>query len=155
MPSIFHPFYCQTIIHHSCEYRFIYTYVCMFSSVQSLSHVWLFATPWTAAYQASLSISNSQSLLKLMFIESVIPSNHLTSVTPFSFCLQSFPASGSFQMSQFLPSALEFQLQHQSLQWIFPLGLTASISLQSKGLPRVFSKITLQKHQLLNDQLDL
>ena len=47
------------------------------SSVQSLSRVWLFATPWTAAHQASLSITNSQSLLKLMFIESVTPSNHL------------------------------------------------------------------------------
>ena len=48
-----------------------------FHSVQLLSHVWLFATPWTAARQASLSITNSQSLLKLMFIESVMPSNHL------------------------------------------------------------------------------
>ena len=48
-----------------------------FSSVQSLSHVWLFVTPWTAAHQASLSITNSQSLLKLMSIESVMPSNHL------------------------------------------------------------------------------
>ena len=46
------------------------------SSVQSLSRVWLFATPWTAAHQASLSITNSQSLLRLMFIESVMPSNH-------------------------------------------------------------------------------
>ena len=48
-----------------------------FSLVQSLSHVWLFATPWTAAHQTSLSITSSWSLLKLMFIESVIPSNHL------------------------------------------------------------------------------
>ena len=72
-----------------------------FSSVQSLSHVQLFATPWTAARQASLSITNSQSLLKLMSIESVMPSNHLI---PFSSRLQSFPASGSFQMSQFFVS---------------------------------------------------
>ena len=49
----------------------------MFSSVQSLSRVWLFATPWTAAHQASLSITSSQSLLKLMFIESVMPSNQV------------------------------------------------------------------------------
>ena len=48
-----------------------------FSSVQSLSGVWLFATPWTTARQASLSITNSQSLLKLMSIESVMPTNHL------------------------------------------------------------------------------
>ena len=66
------------------------------SSVQSLSHVQLFAAPWTAAHQASLSITNSQSLLKLMSIESVMPSN-------FS-CLQSFPASGSFPLSQFFAS---------------------------------------------------
>ena len=52
--------------------------VAQFNSVQSLSRVWLFATPWTAAHQASLSITNTQSLLKLMSIESVMPSNHLT-----------------------------------------------------------------------------
>ena len=65
------------------------------SSVQSLSCVQLFAAPWTAARQASLSIINSQSLLKLMSIESVMPSNHLIVCHPFLF-LQSFPASGSF-----------------------------------------------------------
>ena len=64
----------------------------------------LFATPWTAARQASLSITNSQSLLKLMSIESVVPSSHLIFVVPFSSCLQCFPASGSFQMSQFFAS---------------------------------------------------
>ena len=73
------------------------------SSVQSLSHVWLFATPWTAAHQASLSITNSQSLLKLMSIESVMPSKHLILI-PFSSRLQSFPASGSFQINQFFAS---------------------------------------------------
>ena len=57
------------------------------------------ATPWTAAHQASLSITNPQSLLKLMSIESAMPSNHLILCHPFS-CLQSSPASGSFQMSQ-------------------------------------------------------
>ena len=67
------------------------------SSVQLLSCVRLFATPWTAACQASLSITNSRSLLKLMSIELVKPSNYLL-------CLQSFPASGSFQMSQFFAS---------------------------------------------------
>ena len=67
-----------------------------FKSVQSLSHVWLFVTPWTAAYQTSLSITNSQSLFKLMSIEFMMPSNHLILCIPFSSCLQSFPASGSF-----------------------------------------------------------
>ena len=69
-----------------------------FSSVQSLSRVRLFATPLTAASQASLSITNSQSLLKLMSIQSMMPSNNLV---PFSSCLQFFPASGSFPMSVF------------------------------------------------------
>ena len=73
------------------------------SSVQSLSHDRLFVTPWTAACQAFLSITNSWSLLKLTSIESVMPSNHFILVVPFS-CLQSFPASGSFPMSQFFLS---------------------------------------------------
>ena len=76
----------------------------MFSSVQLLSCVRLFATPWTAACQASLSITNSQSLLKLMSIESVMPSNHLIFCWPLSSCLQSFPASGSFPVSQLFTS---------------------------------------------------
>ena len=75
-----------------------------FSSVQSLSHAWLFAAPWTAAHQASQSITNSRSLLKLMSIESVMPSNHLILCSSFSSCLQSFPASGSFPMSRFFLS---------------------------------------------------
>ena len=65
------------------------------SSVQSLSHVWLFVTLWIAAHQASLSITNSRSLLKLMSIEPVMPSSHLILCRP-----QSLPASGSFPMSQ-------------------------------------------------------
>ena len=69
-----------------------------------LIRVQLFATPWTAACQASLSITNSQSLLKLMSIELVIPSNLQSSVIPFSSCLQSFPESGSFLMNQFFAS---------------------------------------------------
>ena len=73
-----------------------------FSSVQSLSHVRLFATPWIAARQASLSIINSQSLLKLMSIELVMPSNHLILCHPFS-CPQSLPASRSFPMLSISP----------------------------------------------------
>ena len=72
--------------------------------------------------QASLSITNSRSLLKQMFIESVMPSNHLILCRPLFSCLQSFPASGSFPRSQFFPSGSQtigFQLQHQSFRWIF------------------------------------
>ena len=72
-----------------------------FSSVQSLSNVQLFVTPWTTAFRASLSITSSWSLPKLMSIELVMPSNHLILCRPFSFCPQSFPASGAFPMSQF------------------------------------------------------
>jgi len=131
------------------------------SSVQSLSHIWLFATPWTTACQASLSITNSWSLLKLMSIESVIPSNHFIFYLPFS-CFQSFPASESFPMNHFftsgsqnigaLASASVFPMNSQDG---FPLGLTALISLWSKGLSRVFSNTTVQNHQYFCTQLSL
>ena len=75
-----------------------------FSSVQSLSRVWLFATPWTAEHQASLSITNSWSLLKLTPLRQWCHATISSSIVPFSSHLQSFPASGSFQMSQFLAS---------------------------------------------------
>ena len=139
--------------------------ILQFSSVQSLSHVWLFATPWTTTCQASLFITNFQSLLKLMSIESVMPSNHPTvssSVVPFFSCLQFFPASGSFQMSQFFTSggqsigvstsASVFLMNSQD--W-FPLGWTGLISLQSKGLSRVFSNTTVQKLQFFGIQRSL
>ena len=74
------------------------------SSVQSLSHVWLFVTPWTAAHQVFLSITNSQSLLRLMSIASVMPSNHLILCHLPLFFPQSFPASGSLQTSQLFAS---------------------------------------------------
>ena len=70
-----------------------------FSSVQSLSCVRLFVTPWTAACQSCWSFAISLSFLKLMSFESVMPSNHLVLCRPF-LCLQSFPASGSFPVSQ-------------------------------------------------------
>ena len=75
-----------------------------FSSVQLLSCVQLLVTPWTAVCQASLSFTISQSLLKFMSIELVMPSNHLVVYWPFSSCLQSFPASGSLPMHQFFVS---------------------------------------------------
>ena len=74
------------------------------ASVQLLSRVWLFATPQTAAHQASLSITNFQSLLKLMSIKSVMPSNHLILCRPLLLLPSIFPTSGPFQMSQFFTS---------------------------------------------------
>ena len=73
-------------------------------AVQLLSHVQLFVNPWTAVHQASLSFTISWGLLKLMSIESVVPSNRLVPIVPFSSCLQSFSASGSFLMSQLYAS---------------------------------------------------
>ena len=168
------------------------------------------ATPWNAAHQASLSFTISQSFLKLMSIESMMPSNHLilcfpfydccsvaqscptlcdpmncstpspgagsnscplsrwchptisSSVIPFSSCLQSFPASGSFLMSQLFisggqstgASALASVLPMNIQDW-FPLELAGLISLRSKGLSRVFSNTTVQRHQFFNTQPSL
>ena len=93
------------------------------SSVQSLSRVPLFTTPWIAARQASLSITNSRSSLKLVSIESVMPSSHLILCRPPS---PSAPNSSQHQgLSQWVNSShevakvLEFQLQHQFFQWTF------------------------------------
>ena len=91
----------------------------VFSSVQLLSHVQLFVTPWTTEHQASLSTTNSQSLPKLMSIESVMPSNHLILCHPFSSCLQFFPASGSFLRSQLFASVHFSSVQSLSRVWLF------------------------------------
>ena len=115
--------------------------------VQSLSRVQLFVTPWIAAPQASLSFTISWSLLKLMSIELVMPSNHLILCCPFSSCLQSFLASGSFPMSQFFASSgqsigasASASVLPMNIQGWFPLGLTGLSSLLSIGLSRVLEK---------------
>ena len=127
---------------------FLY-YAYQFSSVQSLSRVRFFATPWTAARQASLSITNSQSLLKLMPIESVIPSVS-SSVVPFSSHLQSFPPSRSSHMSQFFPSdgqslgvLASASVLPMNIQDWSPLGLVGSyISFSHKIIPGSFHSIS-------------
>ena len=132
----------------------------VFSSVQSLSRVWLFATPWIAALQASLSITNSRSSLRLMSIESVMPSSHLILCRPLSCCPQSLPVSESFPMSQLFAwggpstgvSALASFLPKKSQGWS-PSEWTGWISLKSKGLSRVFSNTTVQNHQFFGFQL--
>ena len=129
------------------------------SSVQLLSHVRLFATPWTKARQASLSITNSWSLLKLMSIESVMPSNHLILCCPLllmppvppsirffsnesTLCMR-WPKIGVSALASFPPK----KSQGSSSEW------TGWISLQSKGLSRVFSNTTVQKRQFFGAQL--
>ena len=131
-----------------------------FRSVQSLSHVRLFATPWITACQASLCITNSQSSPNLMSIKSVMRSSHLILCCPFSSCSQSLPASESFPMSQLFAwggqsigvLALASVLPKKSQDWS-PLEWTGWISLQSKGLSRVFSHTTVQKHQFFGTEL--
>ena len=116
------------------------------------SHVKLFVTPWTAACQASLSFTISQSLLKIMLIESI--------QLRFSSHLQSFPASVSFLMSQLFASGDQSigasglaSVLPMNIQDSFPLRWTGWISLQSKRLSRVFSNTTVQKHQFFSVSL--
>ena len=131
----------------------------IFRSDQLLSRVRVFATPWIAALQASLSITNSQSSLRLTSIESVMHPAISSFVIPFSSCPQSLAASESFPMSQLFAwggqstevSALTSFLPKKSQGWS-PSEWTGWISLQSKGLSRVFSNTTVQKHQFLGTQ---
>ena len=138
----------------------MYIYIYQFSSVQSLSHVRLFETPWIAARQASLSITNSWTLPKPMSIELVMPSSHLMLCHPL-LLLPSIPPSIKVFSNESIfswgdqsigvsasASVLPMNTQHWS-----PLGWTGWISLQSKGLSRVFSNTTLQKHQFFGTQL--
>ena len=129
------------------------------SSVQSLSRVQLFATPRTAACRASLAITNSWSSFKLMSIESVMPSNHLILCRPLLLpsiflSIRVFPMSQCFASGgqNIGVSASASVLPMKTQDW-FPLGWTGWISLQSKGLSRVFSNTTVQKHQFFGTQL--
>ena len=160
-----------------------YYILVQFSSVQSLSCVWLFVTPWTAARQASLQfshsvVSNSLRLLESRHTRPSCPSQTLrvysnswpscrwchpamsSSVIPFSSCPQSLPSSGSFPTSQLfawggqsIGVSASTSVLPMSTQDISSLGWTGWISLQSKGLSRVFSNTTVQKHQLFSAQL--
>ena len=125
-------------------------------------HVQLFATPWTVACQAFLSITNSWTLLKFMSIESVMLSSHRILYCPLSSCLQSFLASGSSLVSQFFPSggqsigaSASASILSMNIQDWFPLGLIGLISLKSNQLSRVFSNTTVQNHQFFIVQLSL
>ena len=132
-----------------------------FSSLHSLSHIQFFVTPWTVARQASLSITNSQSLLKLMSIELVMPSNHLILCRPLLLPPSIFPSIRVFSNESVL-----------HIRWPKYWSFSFSISLSSeysgliffrmdwldllvKGLSRVFSNTTVQKHQFFSAQLSL
>ena len=144
------------------EKRVMYSIIChcQFSSVQSLSRVWLFVTPWTSARQASLSITNFWSSLRLTSIESVMASSHLILCRPLLLLPPIPPSIESFPMSQLfawggqsiIVSPLASFLPKNTQGWS-PSEWTGWISLQSKGLSRVFSNTTVQKHQFFGTQL--
>ena len=132
------------------------------SSIQLLSHVWLFATPWTATRQASVSITNSQSLLKLMSIESVMPSNHIFLCHPLLLLPSVFPSIRVFSNE----SALHIRWPKY---WSFTFSISPSneysgmISfrmdwldlLTVQGTLKSLSNTTVQKHQFFGTQLSL
>ena len=131
-------------------------------SVQLLRHVRPFAAPWTAARQASLPITNSQSTPKPTSIESVMPSSHLTLCRPLLLLPSIFPSIRVSSNESALPIrwpkywSFSFSIspsnEHSEL---ISLGWTGWTSLQSKGLSRVFSNTTVQKHQFFSAQLSL
>ena len=133
-----------------------------FSSVQSLSWARLFATPWTAKRQASLSITNSWSPSKPMSIESVVPSNLLILCCPLLLLSSIFPSIRVFSNESAScirwPKYWSFSFnirpsnEHPEL---ISLRWTGWISLQFKGLSIVFSKTTVKKYQLFGAQLSL
>ena len=129
------------------------------SSVQSLSCIRLFATPWTAARQACLSITNSQSLLKLMSIELVMPSSHLILCHPLLLPPSIFPSIRVFSNELVLcvrwPKYWSFSFSISPSNEYSGLISLSWISLLSKGLSRVVSNTTVQKHQFFGTQLSL
>ena len=132
------------------------------SSVQSLSRVQLFAAPWTAARQASLSITNSQSVLKLMSIKLVMPSNSLIVCQPLLLLPSIFPSIRVFSNESVLRSRwpkywnFHFSISlSKEYSGLISFRMDCWISLQSKGLSRVFSNTTFQKHQFFSTQPSL
>ena len=132
------------------------------SSVQALSHVRPFVTPWTEAHQAFLSITNSWSLLKLMSIKLVMSSNHLILCHLLLLPPSIFPSIRVFSNESVLhimwSKYLSFSLSISSSKeysGLVSLGLTSLISFQSKGVSRVFSNTTVQKYQFFGTQLSL
>ena len=133
-------------------------YYLVFSSVQSLSWVWLFATPWITAHQDSLSITNSWSSLRFTSIESEMPSSHLILCRYLLLLLPPIPPSIKIFCNESTlcirwPKywSFSFSISPNTQDWS-PLEWTGWISLQSKGLSRVFSNTTVQKHQFFCSQ---
>ena len=148
-------------VYCSINANLLVLFTALFISVQWLSCVQLFAALWIAACQASMSITNSQSLLKLMSIESVMPSNHLIlcclllhppSIFP---SIRVFSNESAFRIRWPKYWSFSFNISPSNeYSGVTPLGLTSWI-LQSKGLSRVFPNTTVQKHQFFGARLSL
>ena len=150
VPSLSHPVYILLLRSSSHVFAFVF---------QSLSHVQIFANPWTAACQASLSFTVSWSLLKFMSIESVMLSNHLVLCHPLLLLPSTFPSIRVFSNELALhirwPKYWSFSFSisitpSSEYSGLISFGLTGLISLQSKGLSRVFSNTTNQSTFLFN-----
>ena len=133
-----------------------------FNSVQSISRVQLFAIPWTAACQASLSITNSQSLLKFMSVVLVMPSNHLILCHPLLLPPSVFPSIKVFSNESILcirwPKYWSFNFSispSNEYSGLISFRMDWMDLLKSKGLARVFSNTTVQKHQFFTVQFSL
>ena len=143
----------QAIIQVVATLLLQYCWWTSFFVVRLLSCVQLFATPWTAVCQASLSFTLSRSLLKFMSIESVMSSNHLILCLPFLFLPSIFPSIRAFSNELALHIrwskywSFSFSISPCNIQGWFPWGLTGLISLLSKGLSRVFFRTTVWKCQ--------
>ena len=130
------------------------------SAVQLLSHVWFFVTPWAAAGQTPLSITNSWSLLKFLSIESVMPSNLLILCRPLLLLPSIFSSIRTFSSESVIrirwPKYWCFSFSispSNEYSGLISLRIDCLVSLQSKGLSRVFSNKTVRKYQLFNPQL--
>ena len=137
-------------------------FLCGLSVQFSRSVVSNSATPWTATHQASLPITNSQSLFKLMCIELVMPSNHFILCCPLLFLPSIFPSIRVFSNELALrirwPKYWSFSFNispSSEYSGLIPFRIDSLISLQSRGLSRVFSNTTVQKHQFFSAQLSL
>ena len=147
------PIIWKFLVLFSWQYSYLYKFNKNLSSVQSLSHVWLFAIPRFAACQASLSFCNSFSLIKLMSIQLVMPSSYLFLCYPLLLLPSIFPSikvfskesSGGHQASggQSIGASASASVFPMNIQDWFPSGCTGLISLKSKGLSRVFSNTTV------------
>ena len=148
-----------------CRYLFkvLFSFpIYQFSSVQLLSHVRVFATPWTATHQASLSITNCWSLPRLMSFESVMPSNYLILCRPLLLLLSVFPNIRVFSNESALRirwpkyGSFSFNISTSSEHTgLISFRMDCWFSLQSKGLSRIFFNTTVQKHQFFCAQLSL